>query len=78
MNKLSKALKKLGYDEPEDEEVYEEEEVTPTRIVFPSSTMSTSTTTTTTTTTTAAAESGPCSEGWSHIGEGCYQVVTSQ
>ena len=78
MNKLSKALKKLGYDEPEDEEVYEEEEeVTPTRIVFPSST-TTSSTTTTTTTTTAAAESGPCREGWSHIGEGCYQVVTSQ
>ena len=76
MNKLSKALKKLGYDEPEDEEEYEVEEVIPTRIVFPSSTVSNTTTTTTTTTTTA--ESGPCSAGWSHIGEGCYQVVTSQ
>jgi len=45
-------------------------------------TTTTTTTTSTTTTpapiTTTTPDPGPCKDGWSNIGEGCYQVVTDR
>ena len=48
--------------------------------VEPITTFKTISTTTTTTETpsTTPGEAGPCQEGWSHLGEGCYQVVTDR
>ena len=78
VGKISKTLRKLGYFEDDFDD--EEDDIINNNIISvnsrtsvtpPSTTPVTSTTTTTTT-------SGLCPEGWTNIGEGCYQVVTNQ
>merc|ERR1712054_454659 len=71
---MGKALKKLGLmGDAEGKFVDPSTMVSP-----PSTTTMTTTPTTTTTTTTTTTDNGPCQDGWHHIGEGCYQVITDQ
>jgi len=65
--KMGKALKKLGLMEDKEGEFVE-----------PTTTTTTTTTTTPVPTTVTTADPGPCKNGWTNIGEGCYQVVTDR
>ena len=71
---MGKALKKLGLMEDAEGEFVDPS----TTVSPPSTTTMTTTPTTTTTTTTTTTDNGPCQDGWHHIGEGCYQVITDQ
>ena len=68
---MGKALKKIGLLEDDNGEFVDPRMET-------LSTTTTSTTTSTPTTTTSTIDKGPCLDGWSHIGEGCYKIVPEQ
>ena len=71
---MCEALKKLGIMEDAEGEF-----VDPLTTESTSSTTTMSITTTTTTATTTTTDNSPCQqEGWHHIEEGCYQVITDQ
>ena len=80
VNRMSKTLKNLGFDDNEEDEDDEDGEIVKRRVPSTpaSTTSSTTSTTTKTTTMTTITESGPCNLGWSNIGDGCYLVVTDQ
>merc|ERR1712227_1181930 len=80
VNRMSKTLKNLGFDDNEEDEEDEDGEIVKRRVPSTpaSTTSSTTSTTTKTTTVTTITESGPCNLGWSNIGDGCYLVVTDQ
>ena len=66
---MSRVLKKAGFE-------ISEENISETRVKTSSTSTTTTTTTTITSTTssTSTEASGPCKEGWRHIGEGCYLI----
>ena len=64
---MSRVLKKAGFE-------IGEENISETRVKTSSTSTTTTTTTTTTSTSTSTEASGPCKEGWRHIGEGCYLI----
>jgi len=76
VTKMGKALKKLGLMEDPNGEFVDPRTTQPptTTTILPTTPTTTSTTTTTTTTT----DNGPCQDGWHHIGDGCYQIITDQ
>ena len=80
VSKMSKTLRKLGYIENDEDDfddtdaiinnnIKSVDDITSSSVTPPSTTPVTSPTTT---------SSGLCPGGWTNIGEGCYQVVTSQ
>ena len=71
---MGKAIKKLGLMEDAEGEFMDPrttESNSPLTIML-------TTTTTTTSSTITTIGNGVCQEGWRHIGEGCYQVITDK
>jgi len=76
VSKISKTLKKLGYLESENDS--DEDDIDVDIRLVDSRTSSSSVTPPSTTPVTSSTTSELCPDGWTNIGEGCYQVVTNQ